>query len=105
MGHGVWWGRAVPGLRFEGSSGSDLGWEWQSGIGMDGIKSICKMVRRFGWSSMEWKARAGYGQRDISLSGGLSGQIYLLRLCLKWLGPSLIKVAANEMAGIRAPQF
>lgn len=34
-------------------------------IEMDGIKSICKMVRRFGWSSMDWKVRTGYGQKEI----------------------------------------
>lgn len=23
------------------------------------------MVRRFGWSSMDWKVRTGYGQKEI----------------------------------------
>jgi len=53
------------GLGFVGRAGSFGSGGGGKEIEMDGIKSICKMVRRFGWSSMDWKARAGYGQKEI----------------------------------------
>lgn len=46
------------------------------------------MVRRFGRSSMDWKARAGYGQKEILVYlAELSGQIYPIAFLAfeKWI--------------------